>query len=87
MRAHPAAPDHHHEGVAQLLQPGLAQEDPVARQLLPDQLVVEVAVLGAVRKRLVVRVFFVGLRERADACYLLGRGGVVRYIYLGWMVW
>ncbi len=74
VRADAAAADNDDKGAAQGGEPCIAQEDAVARELLEDELVVEVAVLCAVRERLVVLVFFVGFGERADAGYLVGVG-------------
>lgn len=82
VRPHPAAPDNDDKGGAQPRQPGLPEEDAVARQLLQHQLVVEVAGLGAPRQRLVVLVLFVRPRERADPGHRLllllsGERGIV----------
>jgi hypothetical protein len=70
VRADAAAADDDDKGGAQQAQAVVAEEDAVARELLEDQLVVEVAVLCAVGERLVVLVFGVGFREGAGACYL-----------------
>jgi hypothetical protein len=75
VRADAAAADDDDKGRAQRAQAVVAEEDAVARQLLEDQLVVEVAVLRAVGQRLVVLVFGVGFGEGAGAGYLEGREG------------
>lgn len=68
-----AAAHHDHEGAAQLVEPLGGQEDAVPRQLLEDQLIVEVAGLGPSRECLGPDVFLVGRRYRSEARELLGQ--------------
>lgn len=70
VRADAAAANNDDEGRAQPAQALLTQKDAVARQLLENQLVVEIAVLRTVRQRLVVLVFFIGFGQRSDSSYL-----------------
>jgi hypothetical protein len=69
-----AAAHHDHEGVAQLIEALGRQEDAVPRQLLEDQLIVEVAGLGPSGEFLGPDVFLVGRGYRSEARELLGQG-------------
>lgn len=69
-----AAADDDHEGIAEFGEALVGEEDAVAGELLEDELVVEVACLGALGEEEVVFVFFVGFGEGADAGELGGGG-------------
>ena len=66
------AADDDDEGIAQLLQALVAEEDAVACELLEDQFVVEVASLGALGEGGVANVFLVERFEEAGAGELVG---------------
>lgn len=66
VRAHAAAADYDDEGVAEFGEAFVAQEDAVPGELFEDELVVEVAGLGALGEEEVVLIFSVRFGEGAD---------------------